>query len=98
MPPSLRPDSSYAAIRRHWALVMCAFTFCQHARPADPAPSPQVPPAPTDAGGGERGICGHDAIRGTVLTPSHPPRPRLADPLRTAATLVAQLVEQAPAR
>ncbi|MGJ6970148.1 IS701 family transposase, partial [Streptosporangium sp. G11] len=89
---------SDAAIRRHWALVMCAFTFCWHARPADSAPSPQVPPAPTDADSGERGVHGHDAIRGTVSAPSRPPRPRLADPLRTAATLVAQLVNQAPAR
>jgi hypothetical protein len=89
---------SDAAIRRHWALVMCAFTFCWHARPADPVPSPRLPPAPADADGGERGVHRHDAIRGTVLAPSRPLRPRLADPLRTAATLVAQLVNQAPAR
>lgn len=34
---------------------MCAFTFCRHARPADPAPSPHLSPAPADADGGERG-------------------------------------------
>ncbi|MBB4943596.1 hypothetical protein FHR32_007996 [Streptosporangium album] len=89
---------SDAAIRRHWALVACAFTFCRHTRPADPATSPQVPPAPAEVSGGERGVHRHDAIRGTVPASGRPLRPRLADPLRTAATLVAQLVEQAPAR
>ncbi|MBB4942804.1 hypothetical protein FHR32_007204 [Streptosporangium album] len=89
---------SDAAIRRHWALVACAFTFCRHARPADPVPPPHLPPAPADTDGGERGAHRHSATRATVLASRRPPRPRLADPLRTAATLVAQLVEQAPAR
>ncbi|GAA0848718.1 IS701-like element ISBj9 family transposase [Streptosporangium amethystogenes subsp. fukuiense] len=89
---------SDAAIRRHWTLVMCAFTFCWHARPADSAPPPHLPPAPADADGGERGAHRHGATRATVLASGRPLRPRLADPLRAAATLVAQLVEQAPAR
>ncbi|GAA3523038.1 hypothetical protein GCM10023075_83430 [Streptosporangium album] len=49
-------EGSDAAIRRHRALVMCAFTFCRHTRPADPATSPQVPPAPAEVSGGERGL------------------------------------------
>ncbi|WP_326824249.1 hypothetical protein [Streptosporangium sp. NBC_01756] len=89
---------SDAAIRRHWVLVMCAFTFCWHARPADPIPPPHLPPAPADADGGERGAHRRSATRAYVPAPGRPLRPRLADPLRTAATLVAQLVEQAPAR
>ncbi|WP_406313243.1 hypothetical protein OHA77_33050 [Streptosporangium sp. NBC_01639] len=89
---------SDAAIRRHWVLVMCAFTFCWHARPADPIPLPHLPPAPADADGGERGAYRRSATRAPVPAPGRPLHPRLADPLRTAATLVAQLVEQDPAR
>ncbi|MER5627367.1 hypothetical protein ABT061_40730 [Streptosporangium sp. NPDC002544] len=86
-----------AAIRRHWALVMCAFTFCWHAWPADPVPPPHLPLTPADADGGERGPIA-TAVRATVPAQGRPLRPRLADPLRAAATLVAQLVNQAPAR
>ncbi|WP_345006464.1 IS701 family transposase, partial [Streptosporangium album] len=89
---------SDVAIRRHWTLVMCAFTFCRHARPIDPPPSPQALSAPAEADGGERGVYRQSATRATVLASEHPPCPRLADPTCTAATLVAQLVEQAPAR
>ncbi|WP_037934816.1 hypothetical protein [Streptosporangium roseum] len=85
---------SDAAIRRHWTLVMCAFAFCRHARPADPAPPSRVPPAPADDGG-ERGQP-HDAAGSLVPAPGRPSRPRLADPPHTAATLVAQLVDRAP--
>ncbi|WP_433237409.1 hypothetical protein ACQPYK_28840 [Streptosporangium sp. CA-135522] len=91
-------DDFDAVIRRHWALAACAFTFCWHARPADPAPPPHLPPTPADADGAERGPRRRSATRAAVLAPGRPPRPRLADPLRTAATLVAKLVEQAPAR
>ncbi|WP_449060704.1 IS701 family transposase [Planomonospora algeriensis] len=86
---------SDAAIRRHWTLVMCAFAFCWHARPGGPAPPPQVPPAAAD--GGERGIRSRGAAGALVLAAGPASRPRLVDPLRAAATLVAQLVDQAPA-
>ena len=42
------------AIRRHQALVSCAFSFCWAAWSAHPPPSSATPPAP-GAGGGERG-------------------------------------------
>src|SRR5205807_6524120 len=45
---------SDTAIRRHQALVNCAFCFCWHAWFADPATPAAAPPAP-EAGDGERG-------------------------------------------
>ncbi|WP_037935334.1 hypothetical protein [Streptosporangium roseum] len=45
---------SNVAIRRNWTLVACAFTFCWHARPIDPPPSPQALSALAEADGGER--------------------------------------------
>jgi hypothetical protein len=83
------------AIRRHWALVCCAFSFCWQAfladHPTRPAP-PDPPAAPA-------------AARGAQAT-GHPRRTRpqqlvaggvaggagLADPLERAATLLAVVV------
>ena len=87
---------SDTAIRRHQALVNCAFSFCWDAWFADPvaSPAPLVP----DAGDGERGSqAGRTAAAAAVLAPGDPGRPRLADPVDRAAALVDCMVECAPA-
>ena len=87
---------SDAAIRRHRALVMCAFTFCRHARPADPEPPHAAPPVP-GPGGRERGAARRRPAAGTVLAAGTARDTRLAFPLDRAAALVAGLVHGAPA-
>jgi hypothetical protein len=87
------------AIRRHQALVNCAFSFCWSAWPAA-----QPPPGPGPASPGERGRCfpvsapaGMAAQRsGTKLAPRAARRPQLADPRNRAHALVARLVQGAP--
>jgi hypothetical protein len=86
------------AIRRHQALVNCAFSFCWLAS--------QPPPGPTPASPQERGhrspaspapdMLGHPS--GTKLAPRAARRPQLADPRGHAYALVAGMVEGAPAR
>jgi hypothetical protein len=89
------------AIRRHWTLVCCAFSFCWQTwlaeHPAQPAP-PSSQAAPS-------------AARGAKAT-GHPRRTRrqqlvaggvaggagLADPMQRAATLLAVVVASAAAR
>jgi DDE superfamily endonuclease len=87
------------AIRRHWTLVCCAFSFCWRAwfaeHPAQPAAEPAA--APTRAARGERtsqprtpagvGLVAGDAAAGA----------RLADPVGRARALVAGVVDRAPA-
>src|SRR2546428_684398 len=71
---------SDVAIRRHQALVNCAFSFCWDAWFADPAP-PATPPAP-HAGDGERGSrARRTATAAAVLAPGDPRRARLARPV-----------------
>jgi hypothetical protein len=82
---------SDVAIRRHQALVNCAFSFCWDAWFAHP-PSAATPPAP-DAGDGERGARTRRAA--AVLAPGDPGRARLAGTLDRAATLVAGMVHSA---
>jgi DDE superfamily endonuclease len=89
------------AIRRHQALVNCAFSFCW-----DNWPASSPPPGPTPASPPERGhrrpvpaapdMPGHPA--GTQLAPRTARRPQLADPRDHAHALVARLVQSAPAR
>ena len=87
---------SDVAIRRHQALVNCAFSFCWDAWFADPVTSP-APPVP-DAGDGERGSRARRAAAAVaVLAPGDPGRPRLAYPVDRAAALVDRMVERAPA-
>jgi hypothetical protein len=86
------------AIRRHQVLVNCAFSFCWHA--------PQLPPGTAPDSGPERGN-GQPATAAPG-TPDHPSRtklappaarrPQLADPSDRAHTLVARMVQSAPAR
>jgi hypothetical protein len=87
------------AIRRHWQLVCCAFCFCWRAWLAEPPPVPPPPDAqPASAGArGER--TGHQpaqARRGG-LAGDAAPGARLADPMDRARTLVAGVVDRAPA-
>src|SRR6266568_1741591 len=84
------------AIRRHQALVNCAFSFCWNAWFADPVP-PATPPA-SHASGGERGSqARHATPATTVLAPGITRDTRLAHPVDRAAALVDRMVEGAPA-
>jgi SRSO17 transposase len=89
---------SDTAIRRHQTLVHCAFSFCWDTWLAQPPPGPTPQPPPAD-GPGERGARPrrphHPA---THLAAGAARRPILADPRDRAETLVAGLVECAPAR
>jgi hypothetical protein len=85
------------AIRRHQALVNCAFSFCWAVGPPPPGSAPD-----SRVEGGRRwhapaapGAPGH---AGTQLAPGAARRPQLADPGDHAHALVAGLVESAPAR
>jgi hypothetical protein len=89
------------AIRRHWLLVCCAFSFCWRAWFADEATlapsvtlaSPSAPPA--SEAGGKFGSGRHAAL----LAAGAPPGPQLADTLDLPPPLVARLVDRAaPAR
>jgi hypothetical protein len=82
------------AIRRHQALVNCAFSFCWDAWFADhPPQQPSAAPRP-EPGRGERGAGRHGTA---VLAASAARGPRLAFPLDRAAALVAVMVHGAPA-
>jgi hypothetical protein len=86
------------AIRRHQALVNCAFCFCWdawfHDRPASHEETAQPRPAPAR---GERGAARRLTAAGPVLAASAARDPRLAHPLDRAAALVAGMVQGAPA-
>ena len=86
------------AIRRHQALVNCAFCFCWdawfHDRPAPHQETAGPRPAPAR---GERGAARRLTTAGPVLAPGSARDPRLAYPLDRAAALVAGMVRQAPA-
>jgi hypothetical protein len=87
---------SDTAIRRHQALVNCAFSFCWNAWFADPGP-PATPPAP-HASGGERGSrARHATPATTVLATGITRDTRLAHPVDRAAALVDRMVEGATA-
>ena len=96
------------AIRRHWALVCCAFSFCWWAESRD-RPKAVIEsvslPAPTDA---ERSAPAEKKSAPRLTRPADPPPPRLLaagaspDPglartLDHARTLLARVVERAPA-
>jgi hypothetical protein len=78
------------AIRRHWTLVCCAFSFCWHAGLA--APAPAVVPArgarqrldPDRGRGGPEDFLAQSAAQGA----------RLADPVGIAPALLARMVDQ----
>jgi hypothetical protein len=85
------------AIRRHQALVNCAFSFCWAAWFADTPPQ-QDPAAPRpEPGRGERGAASRPGTATAVLASGYPGRTRLAHPVDRAAALVGRMVERAPA-
>jgi hypothetical protein len=88
------------AIRRHWILVWCAFSFCWRAWFAEhPPPRPRAdePAADQAAVRGERtGQPGGQASDGG-LAGDAAPGARLADPLGRARTLLAGVVASGPA-
>src|SRR6266568_3406331 len=87
---------SDTAIRRHQALVNCAFSFCWDAWFAHPEPSDAAPPVP-GPGGGERGAARRRTTAGTVVAAGAARGARLAFPLDRTAALVAGMVQGAPA-
>ena len=94
------------AIRRHWSLVCCAFSFCWHAGQAQSAPA--VTPAPPDtsarsartagqtpARGAQQRLDPHRSHRGgAILAQGAAQSARLADPVGATAALLARMVDQ----
>jgi len=98
------------AMRRHWQLVCCAFSFCwYHASHPEgftmqeaKAPSePEVPPPPSvpvdEAGTGEKNRRGKRDAATDVLAESAAGGARMVGALDHAATLLERLVSTAPA-
>ena len=98
------------AIRRHWHLVFCAFSFCWRAwfttgPPADSAPAPAtadtaLPPDPDTRSAAGRGENDPRADRPAApgpLAAGAPSRPRVAGPRDVPLALLARLVGCAPA-
>jgi hypothetical protein len=86
------------AIRRHWQLVCCAFSFCWRAWFAEQAAAPVQPdaqPAPAGARGETTGRHRRQARHRRVAAGTAPGA-RLADPVGRARTLLAGVVDQAP--
>jgi hypothetical protein len=89
------------AIRRHWTLVRCAFSFCWQSflaeDPSQPEPSPNAEAAPTATRGaqptGHRGGTG----RTPVVAAGTASGAGLADPIDRAGALLAVVVASAPA-
>ncbi len=87
------------AIRRHWTLVCCAFSFCWRAWYAKPPSAPLPPdaqPAPAGARGEGARRHGGQARRRRVAAGAAPGA-GLVDPLGRAGALLAGVVDQAPA-
>ncbi len=96
------------AIRRHWTLVCCAFSFCWHAGqaraaptagPAPPAATPSVPAAAQAPARGARKRRDPDGLdrdggRGGVVAQGAAAGARLAGPVGVAAALLAWMVGQ----
>jgi DDE superfamily endonuclease len=94
------------AIRRHWTLVCCAFSFCWHAGQAQAAQAggPELPtatdrpPAQAAARGAQQRLdpdCHHRAGRHRgVMAAGTAQGARLAGPVGVAAALLARMVDQ----
>jgi hypothetical protein len=91
------------AIRRHWLLVFCAFSFCWSAWFTTGPPVTTEPPPAADSGAtspperGENGLRPADAATHGLLAEDAPSRPQLAGSLDLPLALLARLVECAPA-
>jgi len=81
------------AIRRHYTLVCCAFSFCWQANPPPPAGAPDTT---RQKRGHPYQVHGGQTDADAPLAGYTPPHPQLADPSHTAATLLASLVTRAP--
>ena len=88
---------SDTAIRRHQALVNCAFCFCWDAWFAENPPQHDSAAPRPEPGRGERGAARRRTAAGAVLAPGAARGTRLAFPLDRAAALVAGMVQGAPA-
>jgi DDE superfamily endonuclease len=88
---------SDTAIRRHQALVNCAFCFCWNAWFADHPPQHRDTAPRPGPGAGERGPGRRHTAASAVLAPGAARGARLAFPVDRAAALVACMVEGAPA-
>jgi hypothetical protein len=88
------------AIRRHWALVCCAFSFCWQAflaeQPDQPVPS-DLPAASTVARGVEPTGHRRRTRRQQLVAGGVAGGAGLADPLERVAALLAVVVASAPA-
>jgi hypothetical protein len=88
------------AIRRHWALVCCAFSFCWQAflaeQPDQPVPS-DLPAASTVARGAEPTGHRRRTRRQALVASGVAGGAGLADPLERVAALLAVVVASAPA-
>ena len=90
------------AIRRHWHLVFCAFSFCWRAWFTTGPPVPTEPPAAADSGDtspperGENGLRPADTATPGLLAQDAPSGARMARPLDLPLALLARLVERAP--
>ena len=89
------------AIRRHWQLVWCAFSFCWRAWFAEHPPPRRLPDEQTADQAAVRGEGtgqhGGQAGHGRGLAGDAAPGARLVDPVGRAWTLVAGVVDRAPA-
>ena len=85
------------AIRRHQVLVNTAFSFCWAAWFADTPPQHHPAPPRPEPDRGERGAARRLTLAGAVLAPGAARDPRLAFPIDRAATLLAGMVQGAPA-
>jgi hypothetical protein len=85
------------AIRRHQALVNCAFCFCWAAWFANHPPQHDGEASPPEPGRGERGAASRRAGASAVVAAGTSHGPRLAFPLDRVAALVAGMVDSAPA-
>src|SRR6266540_3510251 len=87
------------AIRRHWTLVCCAFSFCWRAWYAKPPSAPLPPDAqPAAAGARGEGARRHGRqARHRGVAAGAAPGAGLVDPLGRAGALLAGVVDQAPA-
>jgi len=88
---------SDVAIRRHQALVNCAFCFCWATWFADHRPQHDSAAPGPEPGRGERGHPRRRPATGAVMAPGTARGARLAFPLDRTAALVAGMVEGAPA-
>jgi hypothetical protein len=88
---------SDTAIRRHQALVNCAFSFCWAAWFADTRPPHDLPAPRPEPGCGQRGAAHRLNAASAVLAAGAARGTRLAHPLDRAAALADRMVECAPA-